>query len=156
VGTQDDGQVVHQEPQQELATARPVVVAVHPRSESAFVLTEAPLGMPTLAVTLFGKVSLHQPAVVAGRGMRARSASGGRNDAAHAKVSAQETMMMLRIIPGVRQQLAEGHEGEAHHHRGTKLDVVGLGSLVGQAGKVEMGAGVAEDGKLGIVGFTES
>jgi hypothetical protein len=40
-------------------------------------------------------------------------------------------MMMLRIIPGVRQQLAEGLQRESHHHRGAKLDVVGLGSLVG-------------------------
>jgi len=94
-------------------------------------LAETPLGVPTLAVTLFGKVSLHQPSIVTRRRTRGRSAARRRNDAANAEVPTQETVMMLRIIPGVRQQLAEGLQRESHHHRRTKLDVVGLGSLVG-------------------------
>jgi hypothetical protein len=65
-------------------------------------------------------------------------------------------MMMLGIIPGVGQELAERLEGKGHHHRGTKLDVVGLGSLVGQPGQIQVRAGVAECGKLGKMSFLES
>jgi hypothetical protein len=64
--------------------------------------------------------------------------------------------MMLGIIAGVSQQFAEVLQGESHHHRRAKLDVIGLGSLVGDAAKIQIGTGVAEDGKLGIAGFPES
>ena len=64
--------------------------------------------------------------------------------------------MTLGIIAGVSQELPEGLESKPHYHRGTKLDVVGLGPLVGQAGKIQVRPGVTEHGKLGKVGFLES
>ena len=64
--------------------------------------------------------------------------------------------MMLRIIPGVGQELAERVETESGGDRRTKLDVVGLRSLIGQPAKIEVRAGVADSGLLGKVGFLES
>jgi hypothetical protein len=64
--------------------------------------------------------------------------------------------MVLSIVSGVRQEFGEGLKRKCPVHRPVKLDVVGLGALVGQAEKVEVAAGVADDGKLGKVGFLES
>lgn len=106
-------------------------MSVHPGAESSLVLTETTFELPALAVTLLGKISLHEPSIVAGCRTCGRPAAQRRNDAACTEVSTHQSMMMLGVIAGISQEFAERLEGKTHHHGGAKLDVVGLGTLVG-------------------------
>jgi hypothetical protein len=64
-------------------------------------------------------------------------------------------MMSLGIVPGVGQQLIEWQQVKGPGDGGRELEVIGLGTLVGQRTEVEVTAGVAKSRQLGIAGLLE-
>jgi len=159
--TPDDGGVVNQDSQSQVATTGVVRAPAHCRAEPAFVLAEGALELPALPEGLLGKASVKSFPVAAGHGplspvVAGSAAQGGWDDACHSQVFPAEPVSDLAVIARVGQKLTERLERMCMCNCGLKLPMVGIRPLVGNAPEVHVGLRVRNGRELWKAAFFEA
>jgi len=127
--TPDDGDVVDEDSQEQVARLGGVAAAAEAGAEAALVLTEAAFYLPALAVSLLGKASAQLSSISSGDGVWTpvapwASANSGGKDACDAEGLPAEFVRRFALVAGVAQEGREPVVRERRLDGGEKLGVV--------------------------------